>query len=460
MRFHAEKKPVTETILSKTSPGSPLVARVLLSLLAQSVVGLASWAQIPEPPDRAKDNKHKSSAGQDEKIEVLEAAWARCIAIHLTDNDEDDVRRHIDSSLQNQYPEWAAYHFWQEMAELVADDLNIVSGVRDRSPIGPGALADHTDEILRRAVISSGGALCCSEVTGEGGSLRGLVDRVTKNDPRTMEKLRRVSAKPEKDWARAARDLGKRYASALIEALPMGGSKNANDFRSQVDEMIVYRSTRDAVQGIQNKLRTAVREHVKGSRTLGSVQAYLALENDVDAFLSKRVPEEFWQQLQRDHAQLLEDPVAHRKALAEASAPRIPPPAGDGEGEGGEDDPESVSLSAWTPGSRWTDSDGTIWTVDARTDDRLTIRRPSEKQSGHLLFELAVDGTRLELKALTYETPIKIQTRNVGGRGVIGSRSLEFEFLSEIRNPRVRNADWKTFKGTVTLTPAKAPEED
>jgi len=289
--------------------------RSVLGVLGLLLAGHASEAQVPLPPCRSIDNDHKTSARQDTHTTLFARAWAICLSPHFGGKSEREIREAFEPELQNQYSDWATYDFYREVGDLLCEDMGMNGHVSPpcamRDELEPGGcLVPVVDEVLARAVATSGGVLLFDDSTG-GFGFQYQHDLVMLGDPVFLGQLERLVRQRELSKEREAgiRELAARSSACLVDAFPI---RNKSDFRVLVAEALSRPSTDAALQGLRSKLRSGLREDVRGARSLTTVQEHFRLEEEVEERIDREVASTFWDELRFHHENMLADPERYR----------------------------------------------------------------------------------------------------------------------------------------------------
>lgn len=296
--------------------------KLILALVVWMVCGTPAQAQVPKPPPRSKDNHHQASAPQHPELDVAIEAWIDCLLPHVGDMKRTELRYRLSAPLQNQYPEHAAFDFYQALIDIVQSDLCMSGPIRKQGGEallagGPGIDRPLVDDLLRRVFDTSKGVLRFRDVWQSGDSLKAQIARVLEHDPAAVQHFARAGAREltkEQQWG--LRELQQRYVSCLLDYLPVEvAPKSKTRFRDQVLECFLLGFVDRAEDGLRSRVRSLVRPHFSKGRRLQDARECV----EMDAFLREQVdallPEPFWETFRGAYQRALDEPETFRKEL-------------------------------------------------------------------------------------------------------------------------------------------------
>lgn len=339
---------------------------------------------IPEPPRRSKDNHHQASMPQHKHLEVMIWAWIDNITPHVATQTRQQLYGRFAEELQNQYSEHAVWTFRNEAACLVKDELYMPSSVYRKEGHelidGGGDIGiPLADQLIMKAVRSSGGVLRYGDHAGALGPMRHSHDLVLRHDPQRLAELESARRKKlSRKQENAIEDLHGAVMRYIAETLPvMGSSKARIAFNKRLMEALEDSSTERAVLGVRTRLKEARRPVLMHGKSYDSTHACLAADRELARIVDESFPSDFWARLARCHAELLEEPderfaIMEREGLIPSK--RAVPASAGSEQELGEPsaEPENDAVPEPTASA---EADADPPAVDSDADESLAVGR-------------------------------------------------------------------------------------
>lgn len=279
-------------------------------------VGRPQWTK---PPDRAsKDNRFETHADRhNPRLRVLLEAWEQCLFGHVTSLEHHMIHSRVVASVQNQYSEHAAWELLDEIARMVADDMempkSIYAGEGRKLLVGAGDEPEgYVWDLLDDVFDTSGDVLRFRGIWGDQGTLMHQHELVLIGDEGVLERLESLDAREltkQQRWA--MKELAKRVESSLFEALGVEGSRHYKArLRSRLAESLETTDTDRALRGVRSTIRFVLR---RSSADPGDAAGWIGREVELEAGIDEVVGLLFWEQLRLLHDRFLREPKRKRE---------------------------------------------------------------------------------------------------------------------------------------------------